>query len=823
MAHEAESPLTHVRGGCSLRRPTFIPVDSSSAPSATSSRSSAAEERQQTKSPLPAEPADTVSGSSVAQLQQLEEKRVPPQQHQQPLPQWQQKEDQMGGEVPAVFQELLEQVQQHWACMLVFRLYYEALFSCIRSLQLSERNCLPPWENVREAPWEPSSGATSQGAPQGAFQEAPLEGPPGAGFAGDSSARDSCGDAETASGDMERASSCSGPPEGVLGGPKRGVADDAQHDGGSSAGGSGVQPSHLWNELGGHPRAMVEFEMELVHRNRNRLLRTLGEALSYLEIQGAAAKGLVEKCLKLQQHLQHQRGAEGDNEPRSTVQHAAYSQDWEQQQLVLQKQVIATLTAESKLWKLAVKTARELDVEAPLLGGCPIKLLSGPHNSNMLPADYIVPTLLPLPRQTPQAPASARRNPLHQQEKLDSQPAAATTPTGAAAAANGPSGQRREGAAAAAAAAITTAADSPTAATAAMTTETAVPSALLVTAEAAAATSAAAARIGAVAAVQAIEAAAIAKLSGGGALRHQASASTTAVNDCISAEGRSARAAEAGEPFARGATDHTEAATHGVTASAPAASCESAAAQPAEAPRHEAAGEAAVLDEFAIRSFPGPTVVQDPRVRPLPSRRLQRRRRASAEAAEEEAGSLHGRRQPSGCPHEGPPWAAEGRPGYTVIRLPLWMQCQPPALPHPPSHEQQHQLQQQDLLQHQLQQQELQQQELQQQELQQQELQQQELQQQELQQRGERHRQEQQMDQQRMLEGGLQRGNSEGVFLDLRWEALDRQQGSLSADFSTANPSTVQSMLSSCPPSGNTNKESPPTDAPGKTPSSQEH
>ncbi|KAL8451165.1 hypothetical protein Emag_002882 [Eimeria magna] len=679
--------------------------------------------------PVDVEPENTIFPPSEAQVRQEAQRDRLSSEEPQQLGQDQ--NPPQGQDFDTVSVQLQQQLQEHTACMRVFRLYYEALFTSIRSLHLSERSCLPPWEPPR---------ATRQASNCGAPRQ-------------ESSAKATSEDLANAAEAPERTGFIRGVARaGVAGETQRGGAERLPQ---VSSTRQCARRGGLWDELGGHPRAMVEFEMELVHNNRNRLLQTLEKALNRLELHGANATRLIERSLALQQQ-QAQLG----EEDHVSVPHLERVEDQKKrrhEQHSLQGEIVKTLQAESELWKTLEATSRQLDREAPLLGGFPIRLVKWPHNT-LLPADYVMPRLSFPPGQTQQQAASPTPD-ANRQAELSSLSVAASVATSSRYQADTPL-RGTPIAEAAGSPAHESAAQTSTAAPEASPTESVETDESAVTRKAAEPSSAAPASVD------------------GAALASGARASDPAA---ISTPSGSASAVKETIPRAV-----LVAASH-ATAELAAARVDqmgngSSPIPVSPATTHEPAASIST-DDFAIRSFPGPIVVQNPLVHRLPCRRLQQRRSLPLGAADEVAE----------C--RGP---AVGRPGYTVIRLPLWMQRQPPDLAQS----------------FQLQQQQVQQQELGRQDSGQQERgQEQERQQQELV-TGQLHAM-------RILEEMLQRRNADGAVLDFHNE-LERQQGSLSAEYSTTNPSSLHSMLSVSPRSGSTNTESPPTINTGRPPTEGE-
>ncbi|KAL8448480.1 hypothetical protein Emed_003814 [Eimeria media] len=668
--------------------------------------------------PLDDEPAAAVAPPSDERMQQQSRRNQLPLEEQQ-LVQLQQQ-----------LLQLQQQLQEHTACMRVFRLYYEALFTSIRSLHLSERSCLPPWEPPRVTRQASNCEAPQQDCSADASHE-------------------------------NHANAAEAPEESDgIGGAHASAAAESQQQRGDAEGLSQVpvtahsaQRRGMWDELGGHPRAMVEFEMELVHNNRNRLLQALEKALNRLELHGANATRLLNRSLALQQQ-QAQTQLSEDDHASVNLQHAEDQNTQRQQQhAALQRQIVETLIAESELWKILETTSRQLDREAPLLGGCPIRLVKGPENI-LLPADYVIPKLSFPPRQTQQRAASARPG-VSRQAEIGSLSVAPPVPTGSQPQANTPLRERT----------IAKAADAPANESAAQQSTAAPPASptkSVETHESEATRSAASSSSAAPASTDGAALAADTRASDPAAISTQ-SGSASPVKTTIT-EAAVGTASRTPAELTAARVDQVDNGSFSISAS--------------PATTHESAAITAT-DDFAIRSFPGPIVVHNPFVHRLPCRRLRQRRPLNLGAAEER----------DDC--QGP---AEGRPGYTVIRLPLWMQRQPPDVAHSL----------------QLRQQQSQQQELGQQDGlgQEQEQQQQEL-------------ITGQLHDMQILEEMLQRRNSDGAVLDFHHE-LERQQGSLSADYSTTNPTSLHSMISVSPRSGSTNTESPPTISSGRPPTEGE-
>ncbi|KAL8437788.1 hypothetical protein ACSSS7_000669 [Eimeria intestinalis] len=548
--------------------------------------------------------------------------------------------------------------------------------------------------------------------------------------------------------DSERAAIGGGSLGGVTRECQRGEADGLPR---ALSNGHSDPTAGMWDELGGHPRAMVEFEMELVHNNRDRLLQTLENALNQLELHGANATRLIRRSLALQQQQAQIQVGEGGH---ASVPHLQVAEDQnerrQQQHSALQREILETLTSESELWKTLEGASRQLDREAPLLGGFPIRLVKGPRNT-LLPADYVMPKLLLPPGQAQQSLGSAAPDASRHAE-LSSLPLVAPVATGSECHATTPVGETPN---TEAAGALTneSAAQTSAAAPAALLTE---PVEIGATTRRTAASSQAA--------LANMEEAVLAGHAGASdplALSTQ-SGNASAVQRTTPTAARVA-AARATAELKAARVDRVD---NGASTISPAA-----------ATRHGSAASTAT-DDFAIRRFPGPIIVQNPFVHSLPCRRLRQRRPLPLEALDED----------DEC--QGP---AVSRPGYTVILLPPWMQRQPPDLAHS--------LQ------------------VQQEQLQQRHLGQQDASQQERAQEQERQHQELltgQVDAMRFREEMLQRRNAAGAILDFRNE-LERQQGSLSAEYSTTNPSSLHSMLSVSPRSGSTNTESPPTVNPGRS------
>ncbi|KAL8273795.1 hypothetical protein Esti_002269 [Eimeria stiedai] len=633
-----------------------------------------------------------------------------------------------GQDLDTVFMQLQ---QQHTACMRVFRLYYEALFTSIRSLHLSERSCLPPWEPPRVTRRAPNCKAPQQEC----LPQAPSE------------------DVTNAAEALERGGIVGGTCGVVAWECQRGRAERLPQ---TPSTGQCARTGGMWDELGGHPRAMVEFEMELVHNNRNRLLQTLESTLNQLELYGANATRLIERSLALQQQQAQVQLGEEDHASVLQLQRAEDHKRRQQQHSVLQREIVETLIAESELWKRLEATSQQLDREAPLLGGFPIRLIRGPDNT-LLPANYVMPRILFPPGRTQQAAASATPDASWQAE-LRGLPVVPPVAKGSKYHANTPLEETS----------IVEVADA-SANASAPRTSTAAPAASPTESEAAnesALTRKTAAPSGAPASMDGAAVAADARASDPATVSSQ-SRRASAVERKIATAAIIAAARASAEPTAVG-VDQADNASSSISASA--------------AMRRESAASTAT-DDFAFRSFPGPIVVQNPLVQRLPCRRLGHRRQLPSEDSEEA----------DEC--QGP---VVGRPGYTVIRLPLWMQRQPPNMAHS-LHDQQQQLQQQELGQQDSRQHELEQE--------------QEQQQQEL--------ITGQLDAMRILEEMLQRRDVDGAVLDFHNE-LERQQGSLSAECSTTILPSLYSMLSVSPRSVSTNTESPPTIIPGRPPTEGE-
>ena len=340
--------------------------------------------------------------------------------------------------------------------------------------------------------------------------------------------------------------------------------------------GRGPPQADPWGPRGRRPRAMVEFEVDLVQADRSDMIQTAGQKLGDLEVLVATGVRLVRRGIEtLEQHEQQKRERqqhqqqEGLVDVRVQLQRQTEEEQRQRKELIYYHEVRQTLVGQTELWVNLRDIAKKLDKAAPLVGGWPIKLtrvtipLPGaePIYRGHREA-YAVPSLLPVP-------------------EADVAAEAAEAAVAAAEAAE-PSGPSRPRPTAAAPAAAAQAAATPVSAAASATAAAAAPAPVETAQIAAAESSTTAAQDG----------------TATGAATAPGTAGRVGTSRAARSRTRNARSRRAAQ-----------------VAQAAAAVEAAAAAQPVI--------PAADMEEFGIRQFPGPIVVRNPRTHPLPCRRLR--------------------------------------------------------------------------------------------------------------------------------------------------------------------------------------------------------